>query len=139
MAKEIEDQIKYHFEEKDGWFKYNNLHFEEITKEKVIVIAELNDNSLNPHGIAHGGLIFGLADSAMGTLASTSGRKVVTVDSNISYLRPCGGKRVTCIATPVKVGMTLGVYKADVYNDNNDLAATVQGTFFFLDRDIKKQ
>ena len=139
MSNSIEEQIKDLYATEAGWIKYNNLKLDELSKDKAVISVELNENLLNPHGIAHGGLIFGLADSAMGTLASTTGRKVVTVDSNISYLRPCTGKKLVCIAEPVKVGMTLGVYKASIYNDGDDLAATVTGTYFFLDRDIKKQ
>ena len=111
------ESIKELFEQQKGYSKYNNMHLESLTKEEAVLYADINENSLNPSEIVHGGLIFGLADSAMGTLASTTGRKVVTVDSNISYLRPCTGKKLVCIAEPVKVGMTLGVYKASIYND----------------------
>jgi acyl-CoA thioesterase len=138
MNKPLEEQIKEYFEKESGWIKYNGLQIDEITKEKVTTSVVLNQNHLNPHGIAHGGLIFGLADSSMGILASLTGRKVVTVDSTINYLRPCGGNKIVCIAEPVKVGMTLGVYKANIYNDKDDLAATVTASFFFLDREIKK-
>ena len=75
----------------------------------------------------------------MGTLASLTGRKVVTIDSSISYLRPCAGDKIVCVAEPVKVGMTIGVYKANIYNSKDDLAATVTASYYFLDREIKKQ
>ena len=120
MYKTIEEEVKKHFEENSGWIKHNGLQIDEITKEKVTTSVELTKNHLNPHGIAHGGLIFGLADSSMGMLASLTGKKVVTVNSTINYLRPCGGSKLVCIAEPVKVGITLGVYKASIYNDKNE-------------------
>lgn len=133
----VENIIKY-FDETPGFSKHNKLHIEELSKEKAIISAEITEDSLNPSGIVHGGLVFGLADTAMGTVAYLTGRKVVTVDSNINYLKPTTGSKVTCVAEPIKVGKTLGVYKADIFDGRNDLTATVTGTYFFLDREIKK-
>ena len=133
------ESIKELFEQQKGYSKYNNMHLESLTKEEAVLYADINENSLNPSEIVHGGLIFGLADNAMGTLAYSTGRKVVTVNSSINYLRPCRGKRITCVATPVKVGLTIGVYEAKIYDEEQELAATVSGTYFFLDHDIPKK
>ncbi len=132
-----ENIIKY-FNEFNGFTKYNNMRIEDLSDEQAILIADTDENSYNPSQIVHGGLIFGLADTAMGTLAYLTGRKVVTIDSTINYLKPCRGNKVKCIATPIKVGKTIGVYKADIYNSEDDLAATVTGTFMFLTKEINE-
>ena len=126
------------FNEMHGFIQNNNIQIEELDKEKAVLSVELDENSLNPSGIAHGGLVFGLADTAMGVLAYLTGRKVVTVDSNINYLKPSSGKKITCTSEAIKVGKTLGVYEAKIYNEKNELTALVTGTYFFLDREIKK-
>ena len=133
------ENIKKHFEEDDGFAKYNNLHIEELSIEKTVITHESNKHSLNPHGIIHGGLLYTMADSAMGTCAFLTGRRVVTVDCSINYLKPCRGPKVTCVASPVKLGETIAVYRAEIYNERDDLAATATGTFFFLDREINKK
>ncbi len=139
MSEELtKENIMKRFNEDPGFMKYNNYQLEELEEDKSVMSVELNENSLNPSGIAHGGLVFGLADTAMGMLAYLTGRKVVTVDANINYLKPCKGSKVTCVAEPVKVGKTIGVYQASIYNENKELAATVIGTYFFLDREINK-
>ena len=132
-----EKNIKKYFEETTGFSKYNNYHLEKLTKEETILTAVVDENATNPSGIAHGGFIFGLADTAMGVMAYLSGKKVVTIDTDIHYLKPCTGPNVKCVATPVKIGKTIGVYEAKVYN-GNELAATLSGSYFFLDREIKK-
>lgn len=133
------ENIKKYFNEMDGFSSYNKMKIEDLEDEKAILSAVVDENSVNPSNICHGGLVFGIADTAMGTLAYLTGRKVVTVDSNINYLKPCKKGKITCIATPIKVGKTLGVYKADIYNNEEELAATVTGTYFFLDREINKE
>lgn len=138
MVAEEKEMIMKSFNESEGYAKHNNMVIEDLSEEKVVITATADENSYNPSQIIHGGLIFGLADTAMGTLAYLTGRKVVTVDANINYLKPCRGHKIKCIATPIKVGNTLGVYKADIYNEDNDLAATVIGTFIFLTKDINK-
>lgn len=127
-----ENIIKY-FDEFPGFSKHNNIKLEELTDDKAVLYIEMDENSYNPSNIAHGGLVYGLADQAMGTMAYASGRKVVTIDSNINFMKPCKGKIMKCIATPVKVGKAIGFYKADVYNEKEELAATATGTYFFLD------
>lgn len=140
MAKEdfSKENIMEVFNKMNGFGRYNHFQIEDLSDEKAILIANTDENSYNPSNIVHGGLIFGLADTAMGTLAYLTGRKVVTIDSNINYLKPCRGSLVRCIAEPVKVGKTIGVYKADIYNEDKELAATVIGTYLFLNKEINE-
>jgi len=130
--------IKDYVENKKGFMKYNKMHVEEIKKNYAKMSADIDEDSLNPSNIAHGGLIFGLADSVMGMAARTNGKNVVTINSQIDYLRPGTGKKLTAIATPLKVGKTTAVFKSEIYTDENKLCATVTGTYYFLDREITK-
>ena len=120
-------------EETPGFVKHNNYKIEEITSEYCKMSVELTEDSLNPNGTAHGGLIFGLADTAMGVVARTTGRNVTTINAQIDYLRPGKGKIITCIAEPLKIGKTTAVLRANIYNEEDTLISTVTGTFFFLD------
>jgi len=70
---EILKMIKDYVEEAPGFIKYNNIHLEDIDENYAKMYVDLTENSLNPSNIAHGGLIFGLADSVMGMAARTNG------------------------------------------------------------------
>ena len=119
--------------ETPGFIKHNNYKLEEVTNEYCRMYVELTEESINPNGTAHGGLMFGLADTTMGVLARTTGRNVVTINAQIDYLRPGKGSKITCIAEPLKVGKSTAVYRASIYNEEETLISTVTGTFFFLD------
>ena len=119
--------------ETPGFIKHNNYKVEEVTNEYCKMSVELTENTINPNGTAHGGLIFGLADTTMGVLARTTGRNIVTINAQIDYLKPGKGNKITCIAEPLKVGKTTAVYRANIYNEEETLISTVTGTFFFLD------
>ncbi len=130
---EMYQQITDYIENNPGFIKYNNIHIEEIKENYAKCYVDITEDSLNPSGIAHGGLLFGLADSTMGMAARTNGRNVVTINAQIDYLKPGKGKRITCISEPLKVGKTTAVYRANIYTEDETLISTVTGTFFFID------
>lgn len=126
------ENIINNFDKYDGFIKHNNIHIETIDDDRAVLYVDIDKNSLNPNDTVHGGLLFGLADTAMGTLCFSTGKRGVTIDSNISYLKPCKGNIVKCIATPVRIGKTISVYKAEIYNSDNELSAIVTANFMFI-------
>ncbi len=125
--------VKNTINETPGFIKHNNYIVEEVTEKYCKMSVELTENAINPNGTAHGGLMFGLADTTMGVLARTTGRNIVTINAQIDYLKPGKGLKITCIAEPLKVGKSTAVYRANIYNEEEILISTVTGTFFFLD------
>lgn len=130
---EMYKKIIEYFENEPGFIKYNEIHIKELKDNYCQAYVNINENSLNPSGIAHGGLLFGLADSTMGIAARTTGKNVVTINAQIDYLKQGKGKRITCIAEPLKVGKTTAVYRANLYTEKETLISTVTGTFMFID------
>lgn len=130
---EMLELAKKTINETPGFIKHNNYKLEEVTNEYCKMSVELTENSINPNQTAHGGLMFGLADTTMGVLARTTGRNVTTINAQIDYLKPGKGNKITCIAEPLKVGKSTAVYRANIYNEEETLISTVTGTFFFLD------
>lgn len=116
-----------------GFIKHNNIEIVEVGEETAILKTMLNENSLNPYNIAHGGLIFGLGDTAMGVAARTTGRSAVTLSSNITYLKPSTGEYLTAKAEMIKNGKTTCYLRANIYNDKNDLVATMDANYFYID------
>lgn len=129
---EIYDEINNYIENNPGFIKYNNMHIEEIKKDYCKMYIDITEDSLNHHNIVHGGLIFGLADTTMGMAAITTGNNIVTINAQIDYLKAGTGKKITCIAEPLKIGKSTAVYRANVYNEDELLIATITGTYFFI-------
>lgn len=127
-----EDLLKQ-MEEKPGFFNHNNYHVVSIEKEKRVVLeANLTENSLNPYGFAHGGLIFGLGDTAMGIAARSFGRNAVTQNSSITYLRPSTGKKLRAEAEIIKAGKATCYLRCNFYDDDNKLTATMDASYFYI-------
>lgn len=120
-----------------SYMKYNNFKLDEISNNHVKLSASINENSENPSGFVHGGLIYSLADSAMGLLGRVNYKNVVTINATINYLKPTVGKFFYAVAKPVRIGATIAVYNCDIYNDKNEITATCTGTYYFTDYNTK--
>lgn len=116
-----------------GFIKNNHYSVESHDEEKVVVKAELTDSSLNPYGMAHGGFIFGLGDTAMGLAVYLSKQKALTVSANISYLKAAKGEYLKAEGRITKAGNKICFTEAKIYNDNNELVATMTGNYYVLD------
>jgi acyl-CoA thioesterase len=88
---------------------------------------------LNNLKIAHGGYIFGLADTAAGIAAMTNGGNVVTVNSNINYISPAKGNKIKAIASSIKNGKIISVYEVKIYDEKDKLISTATISFYNIE------
>ena len=106
----------------------------EVGDGTSVVEVKLVQESLNPLGMAHGGLIFTLCDVATGVAARTGGRITVTLDSNIHFLRRAKDtEKLVARGRVVKEGRTTGLVTAEVFNDEGKLIATADMTVYYVD------
>lgn len=118
----------------NGFIFHNNFSLvERKENESSIVKVELSEKSLNPFGNAHGGLIFGLGDTAMGIVVNTDDKHAVTLSSNINYLHPGVGKYLLAKAKMIKKGKKICYLNAKIYNDQDVLVATMEGNYYYVD------
>ncbi len=134
MEKEkMYQQIIDYVENNPGFIKYNKMHIIELKDCYAKMEALIDENSLNPNGTVHGGLLFGLADTVMGMAARTTGRNLVTINSQIDYLKMVKGSKIIATAEKIKVGKTTAVFRCNIYDEKDNLVATATGTYFFID------
>ena len=116
----------------DGFIKSNNYDIIKVDDNYCEMEGLITKTSLNHLDIVHGGYIFGLADTTAGIAAMTEGRNVVTVDSNINYLKKANGEKIIAVARVLKTGKNISVYEVLINNENNELIAKATMTYFML-------
>lgn len=129
----MKDDMLKKFSEEKGFSKHNNFEFVEVTENSAIIKANLTENSMNPYNMVHGGLTFGLGDMAMGVLLKEKGRSAVTLNANITYLKPGKGNYITAKAEIVKYGKQTSCVECNIYNEKEELIAIMNGNYFFID------
>lgn len=130
---EIKACMEERFCNREGFIKHNGYKFVDGKKDYCVLTADITENSLNPYDIAHGGFIFGLADTAAGVAASSTGRGAVTVNSSIEYLKGAKGSSIKAVAHSIKTGKTISVYEVNIYNDKEELVAKAIFTYYYID------
>lgn len=114
-----------------GFVKNNQYKLVKLEEDYCEFEGILTEDSLNPYGIAHGGYVFGLADTAAGTLAATKGN-AYTLDGSIDYFRPSKGSKITAKCRLVKGGKQISCFDVEVYDEENRLTAKAKINYFYL-------
>ena len=130
------EYIKNRFGADTGFIKNNDIKIISLTKDEAVLEYEIKESGLNPQKIVHGGLIFGLADTAAGTLGCTVGKFPLTTNANINYLNKASGTKLIAKAKALKVGKNIGYYNVDIYNDKNELVANSNVNMYFIEVDL---
>lgn len=102
----------------------------EVSLGYVKASMKIEDDSKNPYGIVHGGMIFALADNCAGYTAATLGARTVTLNSTINFIG--NAKNGTLYAEPVVIhnGGSTKIIEVNITDDDDRLIAKASFTMF---------
>ena len=96
-------------------------------KLKMTIRAEM----CNGFNIAHGGITYSLADSALAFASNSHGRHAVSVETSISHVIPLkAGDAIIATATEKSCSNKIGIYEVRIEKESGELAALFKGTVF---------
>ena len=85
----------------------------------------------NGFEIAHGGISFALADSALAFASNSHGRHAVSIETSISHIRSLrSGDTITATAEEKSVTNSIGIYEVRINKEDGELVALFKGTVF---------
>lgn len=93
---------------------------------------KVTEESKNPFGIMHGGIIFAFLDNCAGYSAATTGKKCVTLNSSINFIRDISDGYLYAIPKLIHEGKTTMVYEVEAFDDKKNLIAKASFTMFTL-------
>lgn len=121
---------------------YTNNPFVNLLGMKIADIAEGKVEITMPvvpaihtnlYGVAHGGALASLADTAMGIACATLKRRVVTLDLNLNYIKGAAAQpAVKAIGAVAHNGSRTMVAECDIFDQENALLAKSRATFFVI-------
>ena len=87
------------------------------------LIMSIQPHMVNGHGIAHGGFIFLLADSAFAFACNSRNERTVAAQCDIAFVRPARlGDRLVAIAREISKTGRSGIYDVRVTLDGTTIA-----------------
>jgi uncharacterized protein (TIGR00369 family) len=117
--------------------KLIGLQLGEMKPGEASLHLDIRDELKQNQGVAHGGAVASLIDTAAAFAVVTeleSGEHVTTTDLTIHYLRPITSGRLTATARVVRGGRRLFVLSVQVTNDENLLMATAVTSYIKLQK-----
>ncbi|MDH4474453.1 MAG: hotdog fold thioesterase [Fluviicola sp.] len=110
------------------WMGINVLHIEAGACTLSCLVSK---EMLNGFGIAHGGISYALADSALAFASNSHGQQCVSIETSIAHIKPTQlNDTITANCTEIQKGKTIGRYVVNVTNQHNELIARFNGTVF---------
>lgn len=115
------------------FMKLCGIEIEELKcGEAVLGLTIEADRHFNLNKSAHGGIIASLADTSLGVVGATIGKRVVTASLQVSYIRGIGaGERARAFSRVVSYDDKFMVIKVEVFN-NEKLLAEVAATMVII-------
>jgi uncharacterized protein (TIGR00369 family) len=108
------------------------LEVDEAQPGEVRLVFSAKAEHRNLQGLVHGGVLATLADVAMGLAVRTAipaGRRHVTIEMTVHFLRPATPGAIVATGTTVGVGSQIAFAEASLTDGNGTLLARSSGTY----------
>lgn len=118
---------------KQPFDEFLGLKYKKLDDNNLQIILPVQDLFINSAGVIHGGIISSLADVALSNLLPSNEdgiQQVVTVDLNVSFLKPATGTYLMANSKMVKQGKTLIHTECSIHNDKQEIVAKSKAILF---------
>ena len=127
-ADAIARRVADHLLSREGTGAAWGVEIEEVRESYARIAMTLRKDMLNGHGIAHGGMIFALADTAFAYACNSRNVSAVAQQASIVFLAQAReGERLIAEAREQSQANRSGVYGVTVRNDKGEDIAVFQG------------
>ena len=114
------------------WFsQWLGIERLEVKQGRCVLRMTIRKEMLNGFAIAHGGITYSLADSALAFASNSHGRMSVSVETSISHTESLKeGDVIIATAEEMSLSNKVAVYHVTVTNQNNKVVALFKGTVY---------
>jgi acyl-CoA thioesterase len=120
--------------ENDPFTKWLGIEIVSITEGSCDLKMKIRDEMLNGFEIAHGGITFSLADSAIAFASNSHGRKCVSLETSISHTKTCkSGNTIYAKAEEKSITNKIAIYNVTIRNQEKEIVALFKGTVYRTD------
>jgi acyl-CoA thioesterase len=107
------------------------LEIVEVAEGKIVYRAKISDKHCNIYGFVHGGILSSIADIAMGISCMTLGKRVVTIDMSISYIKNVTqGSIITAVGEVIGNGRTIMRATGEILDERQQLLVKSQASYY---------
>jgi acyl-CoA thioesterase len=116
---------------RDEYSKWLGVQLIEVKAQRAVIRMTVREEMVNGFGVAHGGIVFGLADSAHAFCTNSNGEISVAVDCSVSYPAAIRmGDELTATAVEQSTTNRLAFCEVTVVNQYGTTVAHFRGTAY---------
>lgn len=121
--------------ENDSFSQWLGVELLEIKPGYCRLSMEVREEMLNGFKLAHGGISYSLADSALAFASNSNGKHALSIETSISHVAAVKeGDVLIAVAEEKKLGKTTGLYYISLKNSTGKEVAFFKGTVFLTDK-----
>lgn len=130
-------EIVHKMFDNDPFSKWLGIKIEQIGEGTCQLSMTIRKEMLNGFGIAHGGITYSIADSALAFAANTHGRQSVSIDTSINHTEALKeGDKIIAIAKEESLKNRFGFYKIEIKRGDT-IVALFKGTVYRTNKNWK--
>ena len=131
MSKSLGEKIVDKMYHNDWFSRWLGIEVLEVKEGYAKLQMTIRKEMLNGFAIAHGGITYSLADSALAFASNSHGRKSVSVETSISHTVACKESDViTAIAKEKSISNKIAIYEITITNQEDEVVALFKGTVY---------
>lgn len=120
----------------DPFSKWLGIERLEDCAGKSVLRMTVRKEMLNGFAVAHGGITYSLADSALAFASNGHGVQSMSIETSISHTKKVvEGDVLTAIAIEKSLSNRIGIYDIEIINQNKDVVALFKGTVYRTGKD----
>jgi len=121
---------------KDAFSQWLGIEMVVIDKGYAKLKMKVRDEMLNGFGIAHGGITYSLADSALAFASNGTGKMAVSTGTSIAHYKQVqSGDTLTVEARETNLGEKVAHYQVIVQNQDEENVASFFGSVYRTSKD----
>lgn len=110
-----------------------DLQVVELAEGKITYSMKINEEHSNVYGFVHGGTLASISDVAMGVSCFTLGKRVVTIDMSISYIKNTPTRStLTAVGKVISKGNSIMRAVGEIFNEKHQLLVRSQASYFVV-------
>ena len=112
---------------KDNFIVNSGIELLEVSPGYAKAKLEVEEKHLNALRTVQGGALFTLADLAFAAASNAHGNATVSLNANISFVKPATKGTLTAEAKETSISPKIATYTVNITDDKGDLIAIFQG------------
>ncbi|MEO6191045.1 MAG: hotdog fold thioesterase [Saprospiraceae bacterium] len=133
----IPEEVFHKMFKKDGFSQWLGIEALKIELGHCILTMKVRKEMLNGHDVAHGGIVYSLADSAFAFSCNSYNRISLSIETSITHCKAIKENDfLTAEANLISQSNKIGTYQVIVHNQDKEIVGIFKGVCYRTSKNL---